>query len=235
MGLFGVNMPLLYGEGNGAFLRLPEQILARTNNESIFAWTKPESEAAKHQGTRDVCPLLAGSPQHFRESGNIQRFAQPQLGRFQLVSGSLQLTAEAVRFTHGEFWHPFSMSIAGYVILLELHCFEGAGPQEPAQTCLIAMEEYTLDRFRRVFPYTLGRDQWDILSRPGKIPSHIQRLPSRTYCVPWMYESADDMLKYQTPPAPSYICGINELLSSTEEQLSDSDEWCEIDFRDAGL
>ncbi len=38
MGLFDVNMPLLYGEGHNAFLRLQLEIWSRTNDESIFAW-----------------------------------------------------------------------------------------------------------------------------------------------------------------------------------------------------
>ncbi|KAH8899063.1 HET-domain-containing protein, partial [Thozetella sp. PMI_491] len=38
MGLFDVNMPLLYGEGIKAFRRLQEEILRRTNDMSILAW-----------------------------------------------------------------------------------------------------------------------------------------------------------------------------------------------------
>ncbi|KAH7355012.1 heterokaryon incompatibility protein-domain-containing protein, partial [Rhexocercosporidium sp. MPI-PUGE-AT-0058] len=38
MGIFDVNMPLLYGEGSKAFLRLQEEIIKRSNDLSIFAW-----------------------------------------------------------------------------------------------------------------------------------------------------------------------------------------------------
>ncbi|KAF1851435.1 uncharacterized protein K460DRAFT_382862 [Cucurbitaria berberidis CBS 394.84] len=38
MGLFGVNMPLLYGEGTNAFIRLQEEILKDSEDESIFSW-----------------------------------------------------------------------------------------------------------------------------------------------------------------------------------------------------
>ncbi|VUC26757.1 unnamed protein product [Clonostachys rosea] len=38
MGLFGVNMPLLYGEGRKAFLRLQEQILKQEDDYTIFMW-----------------------------------------------------------------------------------------------------------------------------------------------------------------------------------------------------
>jgi hypothetical protein len=39
MRLFGVNMPLLYGEGGaGAFLRLRLEVLRKSADESIFAF-----------------------------------------------------------------------------------------------------------------------------------------------------------------------------------------------------
>ena len=37
MGLFDVNMPMLYGEGSNAFLRLQEEIMKHSDDESIFA------------------------------------------------------------------------------------------------------------------------------------------------------------------------------------------------------
>ena len=38
LGLFDVNMPLLYGEGVKAFVRLQEEILKTSTDQSIFAW-----------------------------------------------------------------------------------------------------------------------------------------------------------------------------------------------------
>jgi hypothetical protein len=37
-GIFDVNMPLLYGEGRGAFIRLQEEILKETDDQSLLAW-----------------------------------------------------------------------------------------------------------------------------------------------------------------------------------------------------
>jgi hypothetical protein len=42
LGLFGINMPLLYGEGKNAFLSLKNETLGRSDDHSIFA-----SEAAQ--------------------------------------------------------------------------------------------------------------------------------------------------------------------------------------------
>lgn len=39
LGILGVNMPLLYGEGHKAFLRLQQHILESTPDDSLFAWT----------------------------------------------------------------------------------------------------------------------------------------------------------------------------------------------------
>lgn len=38
IGLFDVNLPLIYGEGSKAFLRLQKQIIDQTDDETIFAW-----------------------------------------------------------------------------------------------------------------------------------------------------------------------------------------------------
>lgn len=38
LGIFDVNMPMLYGEGEKAFLRLQEEIIKRSDDHTIFAW-----------------------------------------------------------------------------------------------------------------------------------------------------------------------------------------------------
>ncbi|OSD01503.1 HET-domain-containing protein [Trametes coccinea BRFM310] len=38
MGLFGIRMPTIYGEGRQAFVRLQEEILKRIPDQSLFAW-----------------------------------------------------------------------------------------------------------------------------------------------------------------------------------------------------
>ncbi|TBU26211.1 hypothetical protein BD311DRAFT_456989 [Dichomitus squalens] len=43
MGMFDIRMPTLYGEGQGAFRRLQEEILRRIPDQSLFAWTSGES------------------------------------------------------------------------------------------------------------------------------------------------------------------------------------------------
>ena len=73
MGLFEVNMPLLYGEGERAFIRLQEEIIKYSDDQSLFAWTdsnKPEGAADRH------CGLLASSPAKFIKSGDIVPYSE---------------------------------------------------------------------------------------------------------------------------------------------------------------
>ncbi len=41
LGIFGVNMPLIYGEGKKAFLRLQQEIMRVSDDQSLFAWGAP--------------------------------------------------------------------------------------------------------------------------------------------------------------------------------------------------
>jgi hypothetical protein len=56
LGIFSVNMPMLYGEGPRAFLRLQEEIIRRSNDLSIFAFQNAFTNQAP---PGDAC----GSPQ----------------------------------------------------------------------------------------------------------------------------------------------------------------------------
>ena len=61
MGLFKVNMPLLYGEGQKAFYRLQEQIMKQQEDYTIFAWKSPNLMEAMLRGA------LASSPKEFSQ------------------------------------------------------------------------------------------------------------------------------------------------------------------------
>ena len=61
LGIFNLNIPLLYGEGDKAFLSLQQEILKMTNDETIFAW-RTSKYAQQHLG------VLAPSPEAFAQS-----------------------------------------------------------------------------------------------------------------------------------------------------------------------
>ena len=74
MGLFDINMPLLYGEGEKAFIRLQEEIMKQSDDYSLFAWRSDSDpdQPSDHSGGR----LLASSPAAFANSGNVVRLSQ---------------------------------------------------------------------------------------------------------------------------------------------------------------
>jgi hypothetical protein len=67
MGLFGVNMPTLYGERENAFLRLQLEILRISDDESIFAWSLDANYPGSGSG------LLAPDPAAFASSGDVRK------------------------------------------------------------------------------------------------------------------------------------------------------------------
>ncbi|KAK3296447.1 heterokaryon incompatibility protein-domain-containing protein [Chaetomium fimeti] len=82
MGLFRVNMPLLYGEGSKAFFRLQQEIAKDTHDQSILAWycePRRETELARRVGTRSEIDFgcCAPSPSCFAMSGDITSSSAP--------------------------------------------------------------------------------------------------------------------------------------------------------------
>ncbi|KAF1986986.1 hypothetical protein K402DRAFT_297508, partial [Aulographum hederae CBS 113979] len=80
MGIFNVHMPLLYGEGDHAFVRLQEEIIKRSDDHSIFAWSLPSWQPQDfppriydrfHRG------LLATGPACFRNSQSFRPVPVP--------------------------------------------------------------------------------------------------------------------------------------------------------------
>jgi hypothetical protein len=71
LGIFDVNMTLIYGEGmEKAFNRLQEQILRNSDDQSLFAWSKGNQES-----------LLATDPTCFIDCGNIEARQMHRLSR----------------------------------------------------------------------------------------------------------------------------------------------------------
>lgn len=89
LGLFDINMPLLYGEGKRAFFRLQEELLKSSNDQSLFAWgLKPDtplqnidlgmSWLSMNLDVDETWGMFARSPEEFRHSGNICRRDLPE-------------------------------------------------------------------------------------------------------------------------------------------------------------
>jgi hypothetical protein len=100
LGIFGVNMPLLYGEGQKAFLRLQEEILKQSDDQSLFAWSCSDTS---YRG------MLAKSPAYFSNCSKIVRSAM-KLGRAPYTMTNMGLSIEL-------FMAPWAMET--YLVLLD--------------------------------------------------------------------------------------------------------------------
>ena len=70
LGIFGITMDVRYGEEEDAFLRLEENLVEKTRDESIFAWTIPPSLKGG-LSTWPALGLLAPWPSCFSDSGSL--------------------------------------------------------------------------------------------------------------------------------------------------------------------
>ncbi|KAL8403518.1 hypothetical protein RB594_008688 [Gaeumannomyces avenae] len=95
LGIFGVTMPMLYGEGGDqAFLRLQEHIMKTTRDDSILAWGLSAQEAPTGDfGQVTSGRILAASPEEFANSGRIVSYESPasSLHSLQISGGYLQI------------------------------------------------------------------------------------------------------------------------------------------------
>lgn len=97
LGLFDINMPMLYGEGKKAFMRLQHEIMKTYDDATILAWgygmpldrdpyvhtadgyVAHDLEVYRQHLREQACktrprPLLVTSPADFRFAGNLKRY-----------------------------------------------------------------------------------------------------------------------------------------------------------------
>lgn len=92
LGIFGVNMPLLYGEGIRAFTRLQEEIIKNSIDHTIFCWSWLPSVP------QDWVSLLAPSPDTFVNTAGYAPNSEghssvDEVSVYSLVNAGLSMTA----------------------------------------------------------------------------------------------------------------------------------------------
>lgn len=115
MGIFDVNMPMLYGEGPKAFIRLQEEIYRETEDHSIFAWVA-DGTSAKWAPFRGV---FASSPAEFVDSGEFESFQDVVSP---LEGATTSVTARGVRLMARTESQPGHATAVGHTCLAILNC-----------------------------------------------------------------------------------------------------------------
>ena len=153
IGIFDVNMPLIYGEGQKAFMRLQQEIVRTTDDESIFAWTDD------HLGE---CGMLAQSPEAFAESGNVVQIVDSHplyIRRAPYMVTNRGLAIEI--FVSKEY--PTAFIPDRILSLLPLNCRRQ--PESDAgsvQQLAIELENKSRDEFVRSSPEQLESSRWPV-------------------------------------------------------------------------
>ncbi|KAH7408943.1 ankyrin repeat-containing domain protein [Cadophora sp. MPI-SDFR-AT-0126] len=131
MGMFGINMPLIYGEGQKAFVRLQEEIIKVSDDHSIFAWKFKD----QNQGG-----LLATSPDAFEESAEITSRRSSSIA----TNGSWTVTNKGIHL---------ELSLIGIgrhgLTLAILPCTK-AGREDLSVGIFLRDVSFTMERFERV-------------------------------------------------------------------------------------
>jgi hypothetical protein len=85
LGIFDIQMPLLYGEGEeGAFRRLQQEIMKTSDDQSIFAWmiNRQSKSIVNRSARRQNFSILAHSPSLFKNSGSIVQTEAPVISGY---------------------------------------------------------------------------------------------------------------------------------------------------------
>lgn len=124
LGIFGVNLPLLYGEGKRAFVRLQEEIIKNSNDLSLLAWSSPKVQTTinldRYSG------VFAQHPQDFQDSGNLAVINDVKfIPDFTMTNKGLKIHTQLC-YDHSAKLH-----------VLEINCHDLVCPQEPLGIFLI--------------------------------------------------------------------------------------------------
>jgi hypothetical protein len=193
LGIFDVNMPLLYGEENKAFRRLQEEIIRTTADFSIFAWTMP-SDARSTIGPNDrvFCGILAEAPTAFASCATFvtklnqerQEFSVSNIG----VKTQVRILSQQIPGKHA----------TRYVLPLTCSSL-------PQHSLGVRLRKCGPDQFIR-------EDPWNLV----KYTEHLfPNAPGERYLLTGLPEAnlypdslIFDMSLFMAPPTPSHVLQI---------------------------
>ncbi|KAH8795608.1 heterokaryon incompatibility protein-domain-containing protein [Hyaloscypha finlandica] len=169
LGIFDVNMPLLYGEGKKAFRRLQEEIIKAECDLSIFAWTAEPSQSG--QPDRRYSSILAESPMEFSGCRGIIKANESTF------HADFSITNRGIRM-HTSLLILETINSEGRLCVQDLGCFKDSdGPYHLG----VRLRKCGPDMFVRDNPYSLqtlpSKPWYESLYRTIYILSKLPEIP----------------------------------------------------------
>lgn len=140
LGIFGINLPLLYGEGMRAFLRLQEEVVKNNNDLSLLAWQSPYDPHREYSG------VFAEHPRLFQGSSRTSL-----INDVKFIPDSVMTNKGLKMYTALSFDHAADLHV------LEINCCDTANPEEQLA---IYLKHQGASVFARAKPHRFasGRD-----------------------------------------------------------------------------
>ena len=93
LGIFNVNIPIMYGEGHKAFLRLQEEILRTHSDHTIFVWDWREADAISYPDM-DSSHLFAPSPDAFKRYRHVVPLRHREQSDCEITNAGVRLKVQ---------------------------------------------------------------------------------------------------------------------------------------------
>lgn len=128
-GIFDVHLPLIYGEGQKAFIRLQEAIAQEKNDLSLFAWISADENLLPLHRRREFRGILAESPSEFKDCSNLSTISDPAI-----LPAQVSITNQGF-----DIKDRLSASIGEYYLNLDCNIKTGKDILDTEQTIIIKL------------------------------------------------------------------------------------------------
>jgi hypothetical protein len=184
LGLFDINMPLLYGEGEKAFARLQAEIFSSTDDHSLLAWSIPTtSRAGVTLQPWTVAGVFAPSPTYFEDCGKIVRLHEELDEASVLTKRGIRMSTPIQEESDSPFWIlPRKYSrVPTYRMLLNCSwgCPSGSGTSPLAQrvSLLLIRNMYWETE---IFRTACSPNSYSRLLTPGRLLGPLEPISGNT-------------------------------------------------------
>lgn len=195
LGLFAVSMPMLYGEGDRAFLRLQEEIMKVTDDETLFAWPLD---------TDNKGSLLASSPACFADCSGLEvtQDSRATANGFGLSNGSLSITLRLTPWRIDTYLAPLNCQYP-HQQLRKQH------GKPMVRTGILLRRTERNDEYVRVDVKREGRSEqvYSLLDIDTDLEKYLQKVPYEQRVVKVRQAGLSPMTRPSCPPVSGFRLG----------------------------